>query len=134
MENEKIDIEQVIEANRSDPLEQRVFRLETAVISMSKAEGEMMDKLKNAHHRIDETNTAVREIKEKMREINTKVDNIGINLAKKDERDKKWRKWLIVIGVIAAAAFVGMFIQDADIRKGIGEIALKVGVGAASAL
>lgn len=131
MENDNIkDIEQ----NRSDPLEQRVFRIETAVINLSKTEGEMIDKLKNAHHRIDETNATVQDIKIKIKEIDTKVDNIGINLAKKDERDRKWRKWLIVIGIIAAAAFIGMFVQDSEIRKGIGEIAVKVGVGAASVL
>ena len=120
--------------DRTQPLEQRVFRLETTVIDMSKTEGEMMDRIKNAHHRIDETNSTVQEIKNKMREISQKVDNIGINLARKDERDKKWRKWIIVIGAIALAAFVGMFVQDSEIRKGIGEIAVKVGVGAASVL
>ena len=127
-----------IELNRSDPLEQRVFRLETAVIDLSKTEGEMMDRLKNAHHRIDETQNDQKdfknEVRAKFQELNTKVDNIGINLAKQAEKDKKWRKWIIVIGVLALAAFIGMFCQDADIKKGIGEIALKVGVGAASAL
>ncbi|MBQ3729839.1 MAG: hypothetical protein II903_10110 [Spirochaetales bacterium] len=131
MENNSI---KDIEERRNDPLEQRVFRLETAVIDISKTEGEMMDRIKNAHHRIDETNTTVQKMETRIIEINKKVDNIGINLAKKDERDKKWRKWIVVIGCLALAAFIGMFIQDSEIRKGIGEIALRIGVGAASAI
>lgn len=131
MENNNI---KDIEERRNDPLEQRVFRLETAVIDISKTEGEMMDRIKNAHHRIDETNTTVQKMETRIIEINKKVDNIGINLAKKDERDKKWRKWIVVIGCLALAAFIGMFIQDSEIRKGIGEIALRIGVGAASAI
>ena len=131
MENNSI---KDIEERRNDPLEQRVFRLETAVIDISKTEGEMMDRIKNAHHRIDETNTTVQKMETKIIEINKKVDNLGINLAKKDERDKKWRRWIVVIGCLALAAFVGMFIQDSEIRKGIGEIALRIGVGMTSAI
>ena len=52
--------------DRTAPIEQRVFRLETEIISMKKNEGEMMDRLKNAHHRIDETNTQIQEIKREM--------------------------------------------------------------------
>ena len=135
MENNYI---QDIQTKTSDPIEQRVFRLETAVISMSKTEGEMMDRLKNAHHRIDETQNDQKdfknEVRAKFQELNTKIDNIGTNLAKKDERDKKWRKWVVIIGFIAAGAFIGMFFQDSEIKKGIGEIALKLGAGAASVL
>ena len=86
MENNYI---QDIQTKTSDPIEQRVFRLETAVISMSKTEGEMMDRLKNAHHRIDETQNDQKdfknEVRAKFQELNTKIDNIGTNLAKKDD-------------------------------------------------
>ena len=92
------------------------------------------DMARNAHHRINETNTVVEKMETKITEINKKVDNLGINLAKKDERDKKWRRWIVVIGCLALAAFVGMFIQDSEIRKGIGEIALRIGVGMTSAI
>ena len=123
-----------IKEHRNDPLEQRVFRLETQMTMVSQVLGVVEDMARNAHHRINETNTAVEKIESKITEINKKVDNLGINLAKKDERDKKWRKWIVVIGCLALAAFIGMFIQDSEIRKGIGEIALRIGVGAASAI
>lgn len=123
-----------IKEHRDEPLEQRVFRLETQMTMVSQDLGAVKDMARNAHHRINETNTAVEKMESKITEINKKVDNIGVNLAKKDERDKKWRKWIVVIGCLALAAFIGMFIQDSEIRKGIGEIALRIGVGAASAI
>lgn len=123
-----------IAEHRKEPLEQRVFRLETQMIMFSQDLGVVIDMAKNAHHRINETNTVVEKMETKITEINKKVDNLGINLAKKDERDKKWRRWTVVIGCLALAAFVGMFIQDSEIRKGIGEIALRIGVGAVSAI
>jgi len=101
---------------------------------MSKTEGEMMDKLKNAHHRIDESNRNIVELRTELKSLNTKMDNLGVNLAEKDKADKKQRRWLIVIGCLAFAAFIGMFFQDSEIRKTIGEIALKVGAGAASVI
>lgn len=123
-----------ITEHRNEPLEQRVFRLETQMTMVSQDLGAVKDMARNAHHRINETNTVVEKMETKITEINKKVDNIGVNLAKKDERDKKWRKWIVVIGCLALAAFIGMFIQDSEIRKGIGEIALRIGVGAASAI
>lgn len=103
---------------------------------MKKNEGEMMDRLKNAHHRIDETNTQIQEIKREMREsfskLDQKVENIGLNLADKDKKDKKVHRWLIIIGVLAVAAFLGTFIVDSGMKQTLGEIALKVGVGVAS--
>jgi len=122
--------------DRNAPIEQRVFRLETEIIAMKKNEGEMMDRLKNAHHRIDETNTQIQEIKREMREsfkaLDQKVENIGLNLADKDKKDKKVHRWLIIIGVLAVAAFLGTFIVDSGMKQTLGEIALKVGVGVAS--
>ena len=122
--------------DRSAPIEQRVFRLESAVIELQEAKGEMMDRVKNAHHRIDETNTQIEKMKREMREsfakLDEKVENIGLNLAEKERKDRKVHKWLIIIGVIAAAAFLGTFIVDSGIKQTIGEIALKVGVGVAS--
>jgi len=103
---------------------------------MKKNEGEMMDRLKNAHHRIDETNTQIQEIKKEMREsfkaLDQKVENIGLNLADKDKKDKKVHKWLIIIGILAVTAFAGTFIVDSAMKQTLGEIALKVGVGVAS--
>ena len=123
-----------ITEHRNEHLEQRVVRLETLMTMVSQDLGQVKDMARNAHHRINETNTVVEKMEAKISEINKKVDNIGVNLAKKDERDKKWRKWIVVIGCLALAAFIGMFIQDSEIRKGIGEIALRIGVGAASTI
>jgi len=100
--------------------------------------GEVIDRAKNAHHRIDETNNAVREMREEVKQqlnkINTKVDNIGVNLANKDRQDRRWRKVTIVVAALAGAAFLGMFIKDSEVTKTIGEIAVKVGAGVASAI
>ena len=105
-------------------------------MELQEAKGEMMDRLKNAHHRIDETNTAVKEFKQEMKQafakLDQKVENIGLNLAEKEKKDKRVHRWLIIIGILAAAAFLGTFIVDSDMKKTIGEIALKVGVGVAS--
>ena len=129
-------MENVEQFDRSAPLEQRVFRLENSVMELQEAKGEMMDRLKNAHHRIDETNTAVKEFKQEMKQafakLDQKVENIGLNLAEKEKKDKRVHRWLIIIGILAAAAFLGTFIVDSDMKKTIGEIALKVGVGVAS--
>ena len=125
---------QFVEIDRTQTLEQRVFRLETNQMAMFKTEGEMMDRLKNAHHRIDETNQDVGRVRVELKALGTKLDNLGHNLAEKDKQDKKYRKWTIIIGILAFAAFVGMFFQDSDTRKIIGEIAVKVGAGAASVI
>jgi len=124
--------------DRTGSIEQRVYRLESTVIELQEAKGEMMDRIKNAHHRIDETNTQIEKMKKEMREsfakLDQKVENIGLNLADKEKRDRKVHKWLIIIGIVAAAAFLGTFIVDSGIKQTIGEIALKVGVGVASAV
>lgn len=100
--------------------------------------GEVKDRTKNAHHRIDETNTAIKELREDMNlqlsKINSKVENIGINLANKDRSDRKWRKVTIIIGVLAIVSFVGLFIRNSEVMKVIGEMAVKVGVGVASTI
>lgn len=154
MENDNI---KAIEEHRDDPLEQRIFRLETVVIEMSKTQGEMMDRVKNAHHRIDETNDSINKLREEMKENFvkfkedikkefTKFKDMFVNLGKnletnlesslddKEKSDKKWHKIIILVACLAVGAFVGVYIQDSEIKKGIGEIAVKVGVGAASAL
>lgn len=129
-------MENVEKFDSNAPIEQRVFRLESAVIELQSAKGEMMDRLKNAHHRIDESNIEIKEIKKEMREsfekLDTKVENIGLNLAEKEKRDKKMHRWLILIGILAVAAFFGTFIVDSGMKQTLGEIALKVGVGVAS--
>ena len=121
-----------------EQLEDRVFRLETQMNSVQHDLGEAKDRLKNAHHRIDETNTSIKELREEMRhglnELSTKVENLGLNLAQKDKADRRWRKALIIIGALAITAFIGMFIQDTEVRKVIGEIAVKVGAGVASSI
>lgn len=122
----------------NNTLESRVYRLETQMTETQKQLGEVMDRAKNAHHRIDETQKDFQEFKAEMKrmisKLDTKVENIGLNLAEKERKDRKWHKWLIVIGVLALAAFVGTFIQDAGIKQTVGEIALKVGAGVASAV
>ena len=135
MEEEKQEEKkQFLEIDRTQTLEQRVFRLESNQMAMFKTEGEMMDRLKNAHHRIDETNRDVGQVRVELKALGTKLDNLGHNLAEKDKRDKGYRKWTIIIGILAFAAFVGMFFQDSDTRKIIGEIAVKVGAGAVSVI
>ena len=104
------------------------------MVEVCKDLGEVIDRTKNAHHRIDETNKAVKEIKDQLDAVQISVNNIGTNMATADKRARRWRKWIIIIGAIAAVAFVGMFIQDNDIKKLVGEIAIKVGAGVASVL
>ena len=117
-----------------DSYEQRVYRLESQMTDVQKNLGEVMDRTKNAHHRIDETNNSIKELKGQLSDLNTKVSNIGKNLADKDKSDRKWRKVTIIVACLAIAAFVGMFIKDTENTKTIGEIALKVGAGVASTI
>ena len=131
--------------NENTSYGERIFRLETQMSVVQHDLGEVKDRTKNAHHRIDETNDSInkfkqefiefrQEMREKFKEFNTKIENIGKNLAKKDKRDKVWKIAIIIVGAMAFAAFLGMFIQDVGIRNTIGDIALKLGIGAASML
>lgn len=121
----------------NDPLERRVFRLETQATQNAADIAEAKDRLKNAHHRIDETQrdlSAFREeTKKNFENVDKKLDNIGINMAKNAGKQKKFILILIVIGIIAVAAFCGMFIESSETRKTVGEIAGKIATATATA-
>lgn len=124
-----------------DPLERRVFRLETQNTQNTAEIAEVKDRLKNAHHRIDETQrdlTAFREeTKENFEKVDKKLDNLGVNMAKNAAKQKKFVITLIVIGILAIAAFAGMFIQNEDTKRTVLEVASKatgVAVTAATAV
>ena len=51
-----------------DPLERRVFRLETQNTQNTAEIAEVKDRLKNAHHRIDETQRDLQEFRTETRE------------------------------------------------------------------
>lgn len=104
------------------------------MVEVSKDLGEVKDRTKNAHHRIDETNSAVKKLEDKLDDLQISVNNLGVNMATADKRARKWRKWIIAIGILAAVAFVGMFIQDSDIKKTVGDIAVKIGAGVVSTI
>lgn len=121
-----------------DPLERRVFRLETQNTQNTAEIAEVKDRLKNAHHRIDETQrdlTAFREeTKENFEKVDKKLDNLGVNMAKNAAKQKKFVITLIVIGILAIAAFAGMFIQNEDTKRTVLEVASKAtGVAATAA-
>ena len=119
-------------------LEERVFRLETQMTDVQRNLGEVNDMAKNAHHRINETNNLIEQLKEEVRKGFEKFTDmftkLGKKLAQKDADDKKWRKVLIIIGIIAVIAFAGQYIQDASIKSSVGDIALKVGAGVATTI
>ena len=123
-----------------DPLERRVFRLETQNTQNTAEIAEVKDRLKNAHHRIDETQRDLQEFRTETREnfknINTKLDNLGKNMAVNAESNSKTMKKifgvLLIVGVIALAAFIGMFIENQETRKAVGEVAVRVATATAT--
>ena len=117
-----------------DPIERRIFRLEIYERNNTKDISELQDRTKSAHHRIDETQRDLQEFRKEtatnFANLNTKLDNIGINMAKNaDANDKKWKKVfvvMIVVAILALAAFAGTFAESSETRKTVGEIAGKV--------
>lgn len=124
--------------NINETHEERIFRLETQMATIQHDLGEVKDRTKNAHHRIDETNNSIEKLREEMKKgfdrFVKMFQTLNENLAQKDAEDKKWRKVLIIVGVVAIFAFVGQFIQDASLKSTVGDIALKVGAGVAATI
>ena len=123
-----------------DPIERRIFRLEIYERNNTKDISELQDRTKNAHHRIDETQRDLQEFRTETREnfknINTKLDNLGKNMAVNAESNSKTMKKifgvLLIVGVIALAAFIGMFIENQETRKAVGEVAVRVATATAT--
>jgi len=122
----------------NEDYKERIFRLETQMATVQHDLGEVMDRTKNAHHRIDETNGLIEKLREEVRKgfdkFTKMFDKLGERLAEKDETDRKWRKALIIVGLFAILAFIGQFIQDASIKSSVGDIAMKVGAGVAATI
>ena len=123
-----------------DPIERRIFRLEIYERNNTKDISELQDRTKNAHHRIDETQRDLQDFRTETREnfknINTKLDNLGKNMAVNAESNSKTMKKifgvLLIVGVIALAAFIGMFIENQETRKAVGEVAVRVATATAT--
>ena len=123
-----------------DPIERRIFRLEIYERNNTKDISELKDRTKNAHHRIDETQRDLQDFRTETREnfknINTKLDNLGKNMAVNAESNSKTMKKifgvLLIVGVIALAAFIGMFIENQETRKAVGEVAVRVATATAT--